>query len=134
MAAERKNIQLETIGHMTQPQHQPNQRPNSPQVVKRRVENKPKRSFYTLKMLLTVCGIGIFGLMFIQLYMDSQINHTHYQIQRVRRDISHHLTVNEELNAQISELSQYSRIIEIAEERGLTLSANENIIIINVER
>ena len=130
MVAERKNIQLEVVQNMSQPGHLPNQHPDSPQVVRRRVEKKPKRSFYTLKMLLTVCGLGIFGLMFIQLYMDSQINHIHYEIQHVRMDINRVNARNEELSAQISELSQYSRIIEIATERGLTLSEN----IINIER
>ena len=130
MVAKRKDIQLEVVRHNSQP-GLPNH-PESPQVLRRLVENKPKRSFYTLKMLLTVCGIGIFGLMFIQLYMDSQINHIHYDIQRVRGDINHQLTINEQLNAQISELSQYARIIEIAYERGLTLS--ENIINVNIER
>ena len=130
MAAERKNIQLEMVQNMSQPEHLPNQHPDSPQVVRRRVEKKPNRSFYTLKMLLTVCGLGIFGLMFIQLYMDSQVNHIHYEIQHVRRDITREITMNEQLSAQISELSQYSRIIEVATDRGLTLSEN----IINIER
>ena len=129
MVAERKNIQLEASVHMPQPGHQPNQHPDSSRVVRRRVENRPKRSFYTIKMLLTVCGVGIFGLMFIQLYMDSQINHIHYDIQRVRININRELAVNEELNARISEMSQYSRIREVATERGLTLS--DNIIKIN---
>jgi len=130
MVAKRKS-QLESVKQMPQSGHHlPNQHPDSPQIVRRRVDNKPKRSFYTIKMLLTVCGLGIFGLMFIQLYMDSQINHIHYDIQRTRMNISHEITRNEELSARISELSQYARIIEIATERGLTLSEN----IINIER
>ena len=131
MAAQRKKIQLEMMKQMPQPQHFPNQQPRSPHVVKRQIEKKPKRSFYTLKMLLTVCGIGIFGLMFIQLYMISQINHYHYQMQEVRTNIERELTVNEQLNAQIAELSQYSRIIEIATVRGLTLSEND---VIHIQR
>ena len=131
MAAERKKIQSETMKQTPQPQHLPNQRPDSPQVVKRYIEKKPKRSFYTLKMLLTVCGIGVFVLMFIQLHMISQINHYHYQIQEVRGNINRELTMNEQLNARIAELSQYSRIIEIATARGLTLSEND---VINIDR
>ena len=130
MAAERKNVQLEASKYMSQPGYLPNQQPESPRVVRRRAERKPKRSFYTLKMLLTVCGIGVFGLMFIQLYMTSQINHIHYQVQNMQIDINRELAINEQLNVQISELSQYSRIIEIATSRGLTF--NENIE--NIER
>lgn len=130
MVAERSNTQLEAVGQMHQPKHLPNQQPASPQVIRRRIEKKPKRDLYTLKMLLAVCGLGIFGLMFIQLYMDSQINHIHYDTQRVRMNISNELTRNEELTARISELSQYSRIMEIATERGLILSEN----IISIEK
>jgi len=126
MVAEKRSTQLKAVGQRPQP----NQQPDSPQVVRRRVEEKPKRDFYTLKMLLTVCGLGIFGLMFIQLYMDSQINHIHYDIQHVRMSINNELRRNEEISARISELSQYPRIIEVATERNLTLSEN----IINIER
>ena len=130
MVAERRNTNLEAVGQMSIPNHLPKQQPDSPHVVRRRIEKKPKRNFYTLKMLLAVCGLGIFGLMFIQLYMDSQINHIHYETQIVRMNINSELTRNEELNARISELSQYSRIIEVATERGLILSEN----IINIEK
>jgi len=130
MAAERKKRQLEANGHIPKRGHLPNQQPDSPPIVRRRVDNKPKRSFYTLKMLLTVCGLGIFGLMFIELYMISQTNHIHYDIEQMRWNISYQTARNEQLSARISELSQYSRIIEVATERGLTLSEN----IINIER
>lgn len=130
MAAQRKNSQLEAIKHLQQPQHLPDQQPDSPRVVRRRVEKKPKRNFYTLKMLLTLCGIGVFGLMFIQLYMDAQLNHIHYQMQRVQMEINLESAINEQLSAQISELSQHARIIEIATERGLSVSEN----IINIQR
>jgi cell division protein FtsL len=59
--------------------------------------------------------------------MDTQINHIHYDIQRTRMDINRVTIRNEQLNAQISELSQYSRIIEIATARGLEFNA-ENIV------
>jgi cell division protein FtsL len=127
MAAERNNIQLEAIN----PLQRPNQQPESPRVIRRRIKKKPKRSLYTLKMLMVVCGIGVFGLMFIQLYMDSQISLIHYDIQRVQIRINRETLRNEQLSAQISELSQYSRIIEIANARGLTFN-EENII--NIQR
>ena len=131
MAATKHNVQLKATGHL--PQHLPNQQPDSPQVVRRRIEKKPKGRFYTLKMLLTACGIGVFALMFIQLYMDTQINHYHYDIQHTRVAINRVNFRNEQLNAQISELSQHSRIIEIATARGLSFNA-ENIIDIQIQR
>lgn len=115
-----------------QPNQLPSQQPDSPHIIRRRIERKPKRSLYTFKMLLMVCGLGIFGLMFLELYMASQINHIHYDIQRLQHTIDHELGINEQLNAQVSILSQPSRIIEIAIERGLTLTSNENII--NIQR
>ena len=115
-----------------QPSQLPNRQPDSPRIIRRRIEKKPRRSFYTLKMLLMICGLGIFGLMFIELYMASQINHVHYDIQRLQDTIGYELNINEQLNAQVSILSQQSRIIEIAMERGLTLTSNENII--NIQR
>ena len=125
MAARKHNAQFEAAHQL--PQHLPNQQPDSPRVVRRRIEKKPKGRFYTLKMLLTACGIGVFALMFIQLYMDTQINHIHYDIQRTRMEINRQVLINEQLNAYISELSQHSRIIEIATARGLSFNA-ENIV------
>jgi len=121
MAAKKQNMQLE------QPMYQPNQQPDSSKVIRRRIKKKSKGRLYTLKMLLTVCGVGVFALMFIQLYMDTQINHYHYDIQRTRMIINREVLRNEQLNAQISELSQHSRIIYIATSRGLSFDA-ENII------
>jgi len=115
-----------------QPHQSPSQQPNAPHIIRRRIEKKPKRSWYTLKMLLMVCVFGIFGLMFVELYMASQINHVHYEIQSTRNAIHYERNINEQLEAQVSILSQQSRIIEIAMERGLTLTPNENII--NIER
>ena len=131
MAARRNNMRLEATQH--RPQYLPNQQPDSPQVVRRRIEKKPKARFYTLKMLLTTCGIGIFALMFVGLYIDTQINHVHYDIQRVRMAINEGINYNEQLNAQIAELSQHSRIMEIAISRGLTFNEN-NTITIEIDR
>ncbi|MCL1989716.1 MAG: hypothetical protein FWG67_02385 [Defluviitaleaceae bacterium] len=123
MAAKRK--------HDLQPTWHPQRQPESPRVVRRRIEKKPKKSFYTFKMLCMMCGIGIFGLMFVELYMASQINHIHYEIQGLQHQIEGAQVINEQLHAQVSILSQQSRIIEIATEHGLTLTPNENIVNIN---
>jgi len=116
--------------YRTQPIQHPQQQPQSPRITKRKTMRKPKRSLYTFKMLLTVCGLGIFGLMFIELYMASQINHVHYETQVLQQNIDQHLSHNEQLSAEVSILSQQSRIVEIAAQRGLTLTSNEKIITI----
>ena len=77
-------------------------------------------------MLLAICGVGVFGLMFMQLYLDSQINHINVQAELTRMEINNALVMNEQLAAQVSELSRPARIIEIAEARGLTI--NDNVI------
>jgi len=123
MAAKRKH-------DLQSPMQHPHQQPQSPHIIRRRVAKKPKRSLYTFKMLLAVCGLGIFGLMFIELYLASQINHVHYEIQGLRHAINENLNVNEQLSAEVSILSQQSRIIEIATARGLELTLNENIVTI----
>ena len=115
-----------------QPNYNPNLQPDAPRIIRRRVEKKRRKSFYTIKALLIVCGIGVFSLMFIELYTASQINHVHYEIQSVQRTINQQLIRNEELSARVSVLSQHSRIIQIAEEHGLTLTPNENIV--NIQR
>jgi len=132
MAAKRKEKQIENANYMqAQPQYLPNQQPDSPRIIRRRTERKVRKRFQTFKIFLIASGLGIFSLMFIQLYIDTQITQVHYEIQQLRFDIGQELSVNEQLAAQISELSQRSRIIEIATERGLTF--NENVII-NIPR
>jgi len=124
MAAQRKEVYLESIKHMPQ---QPYQQPSGQPVIRRRVKQKPKRSLYSFKMLLVLVGVGVFVLTFMNLYMVSQINHVHYEIQMTQQNIRYQTSINEQLNVQISELSQASRITEIAIERGLQF-IQENIV------
>lgn len=128
MAAQRKEVYLESIKHMPQ---QPYQQPSGQPVIRRRVKQEPKRSLYSFKMLLVLVGVGVFVLTFMNLYMVSQINHVHYEIQMTQQNIRYQTSINEQLNVQISELSQASRITEIAIERGLQF-IQENII--NISR
>jgi len=117
MAAQRKQeVYLESVKHLPQ---QPYQQPAPKPVVRRRVVQKPKRRFYSFKMLLILSGIGVFALAFMNLYMVSQIHHAHYAIQLTQQEIRLQTSVNEQLNVQISELSQQSRITEIATRNGL---------------
>lgn len=117
MAAVRKETHLESVKHM--PHQQPYQQPIGQPVVRRRVRKQPKRSLYSVKMLLALSGVGIFAVAFMHLYMVSQINHVHYEIQMTQQTIRNQTSINDQLNVQISELSQQSRITEIATRNGL---------------
>jgi len=127
MAARKKVAPLEIVT----PHAQPNSQPDVKQVVRKRVKQEAGYRFYTVKMLIVVFGLGVFSLMFLELYMSSQINHVHYEIQRVQRDINQGVLMNDQLNAEISRQSQHSRIIEIATRHGLTFN-EENVI--NISR
>lgn len=121
MAAQRK---YEAIPHLPNGLPQQEQHPN--RVVKKRLEKSVKKNFYGVKMLFAICGVGMFGLMFMQLYLDSQINHINAQAELTRMEINSELIINEQLASTVSELSRPTRIIEIATERGLTF--NDNVI------
>jgi cell division protein FtsL len=121
MAAQRK---VDTLTHL--PNQQPQWEQSPRRVVKKRLEKAPKRNFYSIKLLLAICGVGVFGLMFMRLYLDSQINHINAQTELTRMAINNQLIINEELAAQVADLSRQTRIIEIATERGLTF--NDNVI------
>ena len=108
------------------PSREPQREQHPGRVVKKRLEKAPRRSFYSIKMLLAICGLGVFGFMFAQLYLDSQINHINTQTELVRMRINQELVINEQLASQVSELSRYTRIVEIATDRGLTF--NDNVI------
>jgi len=129
MSALRKSYQVENniISHPNF-QNQPNQLPLTSPVVRQRVKSKPKKDFYTLKMLMALCGFGVFALMFTQLYIDAQINQVHYQIQSIQTQMSIQSSLNEQLQAEVANLSQYSRIHEIATAHGLQF--HENIVTI----
>lgn len=120
MAAQRK---FDTITHLPNTQPQWEQAPD--RVVIRR-QKATKKSFYNLKMLLAISGIGVFSLMFMQLYLDSQINHINAQAELTRMEIAQELIINEQLASTVSELSRPTRITEIATNRGLTI--NDNVI------
>lgn len=123
--------------HMYQPHHSPEntplRQPESPKIVRRRTSEKPKRKFVTFKTFIISSCIGLFTLMLVQLYMTSQINHVHYEIQSTRSMIEQQISINEQLSAEVSNLSQHARIIEIATSNGLTFN-EENIINIRSNR
>lgn len=121
MAAQRK---LNATMPIPNGQPQREQRPR--RVVKKRSEKAPRKRFYGFKMLFAICGVGMFGLMFMRLYLDSQINHINAQAELTRMEIDRELVINEQLASQVSELSRPTRIIEIATEHGLTF--NDNVI------
>jgi len=131
MAAQEKVIQFDNINPAYEPSRQPKKQPRH--VVKKRVDEDVSKKPYAARFLfLTVCA-GIFSLMFLELYMASQINHVHYEIQQVQRHIATESSRNEQLVAEISVLSQHSRIIEIATRHGLIFDEN-NVININANR
>ena len=125
MAAQRK---FNTMPEM--PNRQPGQEQNPSRVVKKHLKKSAKKKFYSIKMLLAISGVGVFGLMFMQLYLDSQINHINAQAEFMRVEINQALVRNEELASQVSELSRLTRIVEIATSHGLTLNDN----VIRIER
>lgn len=115
MAAQRK---IKTISNQPYAYPLPEQEPHRhARTHSRRVARK---SFYNLKWLLALCGVGVFALMFLQLYMDSQINHLRAQAEWTRIEINNELIINEQLSSQVSELSRPARIIEIGTQSGLT--------------
>lgn len=125
MAAQRN---FDTITHL--PNRQPQREHTPDKVVKKRLEKRAKKSFYSIRMLFAICGMGMFGLMFMQLYLDSQINHINAQVELARMEIEQELIINEELASMVSELSRPARINEIATARGLTINDN----VIRIER
>lgn len=124
MAARRQQVYSEPIRQIpASPSRQPRRQPSAPVKVKQ----VPKRRFYSFKMLIILSGVGVFALAFMHLYMVSEINHVHYEIQQTQRNIRHETSINQQLNVQISELSQASRVTEVAIERGLEF-LQENIV------
>jgi len=105
----------------------PHREEQAPRRIVRRVVRK-KKSLYSSRVLLFLCGLGIFALMFGQLYIDAQVNSVHRQVEETRREITRQTIMNEQLQGHISELSQHSRVLEIAAQHGLLF--NENIIYI----
>lgn len=125
MTAKEKNMYVDPLQHA--PYEHPYREEQAPRTRVRRVIRKKSR-LYNPKFLLFLCGLGIFALMFGQLYIDAQVNRVHRQVEETRREIARETIVNEQLQGHISELSQHARVLEIASQRGLTF--NENIIYI----
>ena len=121
MAAQKK---VNQIIHL--PQQQPQKEQSPSRVIKRRLEPVRKRSFYSFKLLFAICGIGVFCLMFLQLYLDSHINHINAQAEMTRMQVNQELSINEQLASQVSALSRPTRIMGIASEQGLTF--NDNVV------
>jgi len=125
MTAEERDTYVEALRNA--PYGYPHQEEQAPRRVVKRIVRK-KRSLYNSKLLLFLCGLGIFALMFGQLYIDAQVNSMHRQVEETRREIAQQTIINEQLQGHISELSQHSRVLEIAAQHGLLF--NENFIYI----
>ncbi|MDE5978127.1 MAG: cell division protein FtsL [Turicibacter sp.] len=100
------------------------------QPLKRRTITTTKRNqskktgLYSLQGLAGMVAIGVFLLLVGQLYLDAQINEIHYQVERKKLEINQKEVANEELYSKISELSTYSRAMEIAKANGLATFEN----------
>lgn len=87
-----------------------------------------KRGLYSLQGIAGMSIIGVFLLLLGQVHLDGQINQLHYKVEQLKLKIDQQVVANEELYSKISELSTYSRAMEIAKANGL--STYENIITI----
>ncbi len=94
-------------------------------VIKKKAVRRHK-GFYNFTNLAIIAGIGVFGIVGGQLYLDAQINQMHYQTEALKLKIANQTVVNEELYSKIAELSTYTRAMEIAKQNGL--STHQNII------
>ena len=102
-------------------QQQPLQRRTVKPTQKRKAK---KKGLYSLQGLVGMTVVGVFLLLIGQLYLYAQINELHYQVERKKLEIDQQVVVNEELYSKISELSTYSRAMEIAKENGLSTYEN----------
>jgi len=69
----------------------------------------------------------LFSLLFLQLWLDSQITATYVEAQSIQRHIQAQAEANAQLQSEIRELSSYTRIMEVAVDYGLEVQEN-NII------
>ena len=83
-----------------------------------------KRSIYGIPLLVTLFSVGLFTVFLGQLYIDARINQVHYEIEQLRLSRHQQTTRNEQLASMISELSETTRINEIADELGLQFLDN----------
>ena len=99
-----------------------------PQIQKRikqtQTRKVKKRGLNTVHGFLGVTVVGVFLLLVGQLYLDGEINQLHYDVERLKIEIQQKSVENEELYSKISELSTYSRAMEIAKENGLATYEN----------
>ena len=87
-----------------------------------------KKGLYSLQGIVAMSVVGVFLLLLGKVHLDGQINQLHYQVEQLKLQIDQQVVANEELYSKISELSTYSRAMEIAKANGL--STYENIITI----
>ena len=83
-----------------------------------------KKGLNTVHGFLGVTVVGVFLLLVGQLYLDGEINQLHYDTEQLKLEIQQKSVENEELYSKISELSTYSRAMEIAKENGLATYEN----------
>ena len=102
-------------------QHEIQKRTAPSTVKKKRVK---KKGLYSLHGLVGMSSVLVFILLIGQLYLDAQINEVHYLVEQKRLEINQQLVVNEELYSKISELSTYSRAMDVAKTKGLSTYEN----------
>ena len=98
-----------------QPQHQPS--PQKQQKVGRQplISGKEKIIYITFIMAVALFAVSL-------LHTQGQIQTTTMEIQKIESEVQEIAKQNEDLKAQVSELSTYERIWEKAKELGLTLN------------
>ena len=78
-----------------------------------------KKGLYSLRGIVAMSVVGVFLLLLGKVHLDGQINQLHYQVEQLKLQIDQQVVANEELYSKISELSTYSRAMEIAKANGL---------------
>ena len=96
--------------------------------LQRRIEHHeiPKQKVASTLKKQKVKKKGLYSLQVLigQLYLDAQINEIHYRVEKKKLEIDQQTVVNEELYSKISELSTYSRAMEVAKNNGLSTYEN----------
>ena len=104
------------------PKHQPLAQPQRKLV---KVQGN-KRSTNRVNPTSLMGLVAVAGCLFIggQLYLDSKLNDLHYDIENLKYNIGLQEVQNEELYANIAELSTYSRAMDIVESYNLETQGN----------
>ena len=107
----------------TRPKHQPSAQPQR-KLVKRQVRKPSTTNKVNPTSLMGLMAVA--GCLFIggQLYLDSKLNDLHYDIENLKYNIGLQEVQNEELYANIAELSTYSRAMDIVESYNLETQGN----------